>query len=255
MILKPFIDPAHSVNECVWLALECALSLEQSVAAMEILRPMHTSGKFTPDLYSHLDAMSKECVFSTEAMLFHASLALEIKDFARAVDILNAVVTSSPQDVHAVVGLADKHRTSHPGLEELCRKHMKPDVVEAMTEESEDFQNFDHNEFSLHRDAKPDGIERSSSAPRPSSPTAHGEKPASRFAEERTMPAEKQNFIETRELSFDDGTLDAPATTRNRSRIRDDRPTYSRLARLALVEAGRRCPHRRVQQAVEPADK
>jgi hypothetical protein len=153
-------------------------------------------------------------VFTTDVMLFHASLALELKDFARAVDILNAVVTSSPQDVHAVIGLADKHRTSHRGLEELCRKHMQPDVVEAMTEEGEDFQNFDHNEFSLHRDAKPDGIERSSSAPRPSSPTAQGEKPASRFAEERTKPAEKQNFIETRELSFDDdGTLDAPATT------------------------------------------
>ncbi len=211
MILKPFIDPAHSVNACVWLAVDAALTLDQSVAAMEILRPMYVSGKCTPDIYAHLEGTSKESVFTIEVMLFHASLALELKDFPRAVDILNAVVTASPQDVHAVVGLADKHRTSHPGLEELCRKHMQAEVVEAIAE-GEDFQNFDHNEFSLHRDAKADGIERSSSAPRPQSPTAQGEKPASRFAEERTKHTEKQSFTESRELSFDDdGTPDAPS--------------------------------------------
>ena len=212
MILKPFIDPAHSVNACVWLAVDAALTLDQSVAAMEILRPMHVSGKCTPDIYAHLETKSKESVFTIEVMLFHASLALELKDFPRAVDILNAVVTASPQDVHAALGLADKHRAAHPGLEELCRKHMQAEVVEAIAGEGEDFQNFDHNEFSLQRDAKADGIERSSSAPRPQSPAAQTEKPASRFAEERRKPAEKQSFTESRELSFDDeGTPESQA--------------------------------------------
>ncbi|HXV14846.1 MAG TPA: tetratricopeptide repeat protein, partial [Candidatus Krumholzibacteria bacterium] len=208
MLLKPYIDPAHGVNECVWVALDAALGLDQSAVAMEILRPLHQRGNCTPEVYSRLQERSKDGLFTTEVMLFHASLALELKDFPRAVELLNIVVTSSPQDVHSVVGLADKHRTSHPGLEELCRKHMAPEVVEAIAEEG-DFQNFDHNEFSLRRDAKADGLERSSSAPRPSSPKPQGEKPASRFAEERKKPAEKQSFIETRELSFDDeGTIE-----------------------------------------------
>jgi hypothetical protein len=210
MLLKPFIDPAHGVNECVWVALDAALGLDQSAVAMEILRPMHQRGNCTPDIYARLQEKSKDGFFAPEIMLFHASLALELKDFPRAAEILNAVVTTSPQDAHLVVGLADKHRTSHPGLEELCRKHMAPEVVEAIAEE-EEFQNFDHNEFSLRRDAKPDGLERSSSAPRPLSPKPQGEKPASRFAEERKQPAaEKQSFIETRELSFDDeGTVES----------------------------------------------
>ena len=205
MLLKPFIDPAHSVNACVWVALDAALSLDQSAVAMEILRPLHQYGKATPDLYARLEEKSKNGLFAVEIMMFHASLALELKDFARAAEILTAVVAKSPNDVHSVIGLADKHRTSHPGLEELCRKHMQAEATESLTTEGgDDFQNFDHNEFSLHRDAKPDGLERSTSAPRPSSPKAQGEKPASRFAEERNKPAEKQSFIETRELSFDD---------------------------------------------------
>ncbi len=203
LLLKPFIDPAHGVNECVWVALDAALGLDQSAIAMEILRPLHTRGNCTPDIYARLQERSKDGLFTTEVMLFHASLALELKDFPRAVELLNTVVTSSPQDVHSVVGLADKHRTSHPGLEELCRKHMAAEVVESIAEEG-DFQNFDHNEFSLHRGAKADGLERSSSAPRPVAPKPLGEKPVSRFAEERKKPAEKQSFIETRELSFDD---------------------------------------------------
>ncbi len=203
MLLKPFIDPGHGVNECVWVALDAALSLDQSAAAMEILRPLHQRGSCTPDIYARLQEKSKDGFFAAEVMLFHASLALELKDFARAVEILTAVVATSPQDVHAVVGLADKHRTSHPGLEELCRKHMQPEVVESIAEEG-DFQNFDHNEFSLHRDAKASTPERSASAPRPSSPRGQGENPASRFAEERTKSVEKQSFVETRELSFDD---------------------------------------------------
>jgi hypothetical protein len=212
MLLKAFLDPAHGINECVWVALDAALSLEQSAVAMEILRPLHQRGNSTPEIYARLEAKSKNGFFAVEIMMFHASLALELKDFARAAEILTAVVATSPQDVHAVLGMADKHRTAHPGLEELCRKHAQPETTEALATEESDFQNFDHNEFSLHRDAKSGGERPAPTAPRaPSAPSAQGEKPASRFAEERQKTVEKQSFIETRELSFDDdGTPETP---------------------------------------------
>lgn len=230
MILKPFLDPAHGLNECVWVALDAALSLEQSAVAMEILRPIHTRGNCTPDLYARLEEKAKDGFFATEIMMFHASIALELKDFPRASEILHAVVATSPQDAHAVVGLADKHRTSHPGLEELCRKHMEPEVAEPLAEEGEDFQNFDHNEFSLRRDAKAgakaDGIERTSSSAPPSAPKPQGEKPASRFAEDRKRTEEKQSFIESRELSFDDeGTPASESTSEPAESTSDDLDT------------------------------
>ncbi len=210
MLLKPFLDPAHGVNECVWVALDAALALDQSAIAMEILRPLHQRGSCTPDLYARLEGASKDGFFATEIMMFHAALALELKDFPRAVEILNAVVSSSPQDVHAVLGLADKHRASHPGLEELCRKHMQAEETEAIADGDSDFQNFDNDEFSFEGTAKKDGIERTSSA-RPASPKPADDKPASRFAEERKQPVEKQSFIESRELSFDDDGTPASA--------------------------------------------
>lgn len=226
MILKPFLDPAHGLNECVWVALDAALALEQSAVAMEILRPLHTRGNCTPDLYARLEARSKDGFLATEIMMFHAAIALELKDFPRASEILHAVVATSPQDAHAVVGLADKHRTMNAGLEELCRKHMAPEVAEPLAEESEDFQNFDHNEFSLRRDAKADGIERTSSSAPPSAPKPAAEKPASRFAEDRKKPEEKQSFIETRELSFDDeGTPASEAASESAENAADDLDT------------------------------
>ncbi len=213
MALKPFIDPAHSVNECVWVALDAALMLDQSVAAMELLRPLHTSGKCTPEIYARLQEKSKESVFTIDVMLFHASLALELKDFPRAVEILEAIVVKSPQDVHAVVGLADKHRASHPGLEELCRKHLQAEPTESIGEEG-DFQNFDNSEFSFESARKADGIERSTSSSRPpAAPKPQAEKPPSRFAEERKKTVETQSFTESREFSFDDDGTPASQKT------------------------------------------
>lgn len=213
MLLKAFLDPAHGINECVWVALDAALSLDQSAVAMEILRPLHQRGSCTPEIYARLEEKSKNGFFAVEVMMFHASLALELKEFARAAEILTAVVATSPKDVHAVLVMADKHRTAHPGLEELYRKHAQPETTEPLATEETDFQDFDHNEFSLQRDAKTGGDGRPASAPRaPSAPSAPGGKPASRFVEERTKPVEKQSFVETRELSFDDdGTPETPS--------------------------------------------
>ena len=256
MILKPFLDPAHGLNECVWVALDAALALEQSAVAMEILRPLHTRGNCTPDLYARLEARSKDGLLATEIMMFHAAIALELKDFPRASEILHAVVATSPQDAHAVVGLADKHRTMHAGLEELCRKHMEPEPAEPLAGEGEDFQNFDHNEFSLRRDAKADGIERSSSSAPPSTPKPAAEKPASRFAEDRRKPEEKQSFIETRELSFDDeGTPASEAAGESAENAAGDLDTdgFEIASDMRLSPARTEKPM--MPQVAKPADK
>ena len=193
MLLKPHLDPAHGINECVWVALDAALSLDQSAAAMEILRPLHQRGNCSMELYGRLEDRGKNGMLSPEIMLFHASLALELKDFPRAVEILNTVASTSPADIQSVVGLADKHRTVHPGLEELCRKHMQAPVTESVPEDG-DFQNFDNSEFSFHAEEK-DGIERSSSS---------GPKKPAREPERAAAKPKKQSFVENRELSLDD---------------------------------------------------
>ena len=208
MLLKPFLDPAHGLNECVWVALDAALSIDQSAVAMEILRPLHQRGSSTPDIYARLQEKSQNGFFATEIMLFHASLALELKDFARAAEILTAVAATSPQDVHAVLGMADKHRSAHPGIEELCRKLSQPEATEALAAEEPDFQSFDNKEFSFNRDGKTGG-ERPAPAPRASAAPG-AKKPASRFTEEEKKPEKKRSFVEDRELSFDDDGTPAP---------------------------------------------
>jgi tetratricopeptide (TPR) repeat protein len=211
MLLKPFLDPAHGLNECVWVALDAALSLDQSAAAMEILRPLHQRGSSTPDIYARLQEKSQNGSFASEIMLFHASLALELKDFARAAEILTAVAATSPQDAHAVLGMADKHRSAHPVIEELCRKLAQPEATEAVAEEEPDFQSFDNKEFSFHADGKTGG-ERPAAAPRASA-APNAQKPASRFGEEGKKPEKKRSFVEDRELSFDDDGTPAPPST------------------------------------------
>lgn len=255
MLLKPFLDPAHGINECVWVALDAALSLDQSAVAMEILRPLHQRGNCTPDLYARLEEKSKKGFFATEIMMFHASLALELKDFPRAAEILTAVIATSPQDVHAVLGLLDKHRTSHPALEELCRKHAQPENAEVLAEEG-DFTNFDHNDFSL---SKAGGVARPAmaAAPRaPSAPTEDGEKPASRFAEERKKPAEKQSFIETREFTFDDdGTPDAQSAPNADEPVEntgdDDAGVFETSSDLRLSPGGGKTAERKAAKTPE----
>lgn len=205
MLLKPHLDPAHGINECVWVALDAALSLDQSAAAMELLRPLHQRGNCSIELYGRLEDRSKNGMLSTEIMLFHASLALELKDFPRAVEILSTVASTSPADVQSVVGLADKHRTAHPGLEELCRAHMQAPATENVPEEG-DFQNFDNSEFSFHAEEK-DGIERSSSS---------GPKKPGREPERLAAKPKKQSFVENRELSLDDEEASPPAAAEER---------------------------------------
>ena len=204
MLLKPHLDPAHGVNGCVWVALDAALSLDQSSTAMEILRPLHQRGNCSVELYGRLEDVSKKGTLASEIMLFHATLALELKDFPRAVEILNMVATTSPADIQSVVALADKHRTAHTGLEELCRKHMQVPATESMAEEG-DFQSFDNSEFTFDADAKvdgkEDGIERSSST--------GAKKPGKQPERTETKP-KKQSFVENRELSLDDEESSPP---------------------------------------------
>ncbi len=201
MLLKPHLDPADGLSECVALALDAAFSLDQSAVAMEFLRPLHQRGNCSAELFGRLEDTSKKSTLASEVMLFHASLALELKDFARAVEILNAIATASPQDILSVVALADKHRSAHPGLEELCRKHTQVPATERVPEEG-DFQGFDNSEFTFHADAAEDELKGSPSSP------AH--KPARGPQKPAAKPASKQSFVDNRELSLDDDESAAP---------------------------------------------
>jgi len=202
MLLRPFIDAAHGLNACTWLAVDEALGIEQSSVALEILRGLHQHGNHGTEIYAWLEEKSRIGFPPVDVMQFHGALALEQKQFARAAEIFTAVCAGSPQDVAAVLSLIERHRTADPEIENLYRRHApreEPAEVSSAGDDG-DFQMFESNEFKLETSTR--------SAPAPSRPGAEKPKPrfnSSPFTSDRTdgKPARK-NLMESTELSFDD---------------------------------------------------
>ena len=210
MLLRPFIDPAHGLNECTWLALDQALGIEQSSVAVELLRGLHQNGAHGTELYAWLEEKSRVGFPPVDVMQFHATLALEQKQFVRAMEILTAVCAGSPQDVPAVLALIDRHRSASPEIEDLYRKHAPKEEPSETPSASDDgdFQTFESNEFHLESSGRP--------APAPSRTAA--EKPKPRFNSSpftssdrnESKPARK-SLMDANELSFDDdGAVERP---------------------------------------------
>ncbi len=149
LLLRPFIDPANGVNECTWVSLEAAMTLEQSNSALEILRPLHQRGGCTAQLLDWLETRSKEGFLTNEMMMFQATLALEEKRWERASEILRAVCKTSPADATMALTMIDRHRSSHASLEALFKEFAAPEPTEEMRAADGDFQNFDNTEFQL----------------------------------------------------------------------------------------------------------
>lgn len=206
MLLRPFIEPADEINSCTWLALEQALGLEQSSLVIELMRPLQVRGhgkELLAWLEEHLLPLPPP-----ELTIFHASLALDAKDYSRAADMLGDVCAASPADVAAVMSLIERHRDDVE-MEALYRKYTRREETPAAASSSNesDFQTFEPGEFQL---------ETSSRAAAPAAPAAPGpakEKPKPRFNSSPFSNGEKapaksadaeESFIDRGELSFDD---------------------------------------------------
>jgi tetratricopeptide (TPR) repeat protein len=211
MLLRPFIDREAEPNACTWLAVEQALGTEQSGMGLEILRALRQRGNHAGEVYDWLETRASSGLLPIDVMLFHGSLALDLKHFDRAAEILSAVCSTSSGDVTPVLSLIDRHREAHPALDELYRKHAP--VEEAPAESSADggddgdFQTFEPGEFRLEKSANTAPAPPPGRAAGPSSPAP--EKPAPRFstspfASAKGNKADSQSFIDARELTFDD---------------------------------------------------
>lgn len=209
MLLRPFIEPGHGLTACTWLAIEQALGIEQSSVALEILRGLHQRGGFTAELYEWLEERAQNGSLPADVMMFHGSLAIEQKEFERAIEILEAVCSTSKQDVHAVLAIIDRHRNAHPLIDVLYRQHApreeRSGSSEATTSDETEFQSFESSEFHL---------ETPVAKKVPAPPAGAKEKPKVRFssspfssAAEKTSPGgnvARKSFIDARELSLDD---------------------------------------------------
>lgn len=216
MLLRPFTDPANGLNACTWLALEQSLAIEQSSLALELMKPIQAKGHGA-ELFAWLEEHPMPLP-PAELAMFHASLAIEVKNFERAAGMLDDVCAAVPGDVPAVLALIDRHRSKHESIEALFLKYAPkeeaPAAAAAGTEDT-DFQTFEANEFRLETSAN--------KAPTSPSKEKEKEKEKPRFnsspfsAEDREnvldredAPAEEtpKPFIERTELSLDD---DGPA--------------------------------------------
>ncbi len=193
LLLRPYIDPAGGLNECTWVALDAAMTIEQSNVALELLRPLHQRGECTAELCDWLDAKSKEVPVTGDMKLFHATLSLELKRHERAAEMLESVCETSPADAAAAIGLLDRHRSEHPSLEALYKKHSAPEPLDDSAPGEGDFQVFENREFKFQ-----------GSAPAPNTPPKPAEsKPAQRFADTMKKKLPKNRFVDAREISFD----------------------------------------------------
>jgi tetratricopeptide (TPR) repeat protein len=220
MLVRPYIDPAHGLNACTWLAIDAALSIEQSSIALDILRPLQQRGGHGPALYEWLEAKTAVGFLSPDIMMFHGSLAIEQKQVERAAEVLGAVCTTSPQHVSVVLSIIDRHRSAHPALEALWTQHAPKETAEgeAASDDTSDFQMFENTEFKLEgaKDLDP-------AAPKPHADATEAHfaklppfsKPAAGAAPEPggRRPLPKKTLMETQELSFDEDTPDAGEVT------------------------------------------
>ena len=212
MLLKPFIEPAAGINACTWVSVEAALGLDQSSAALDILRPLHQRGEHGPEIFEWLESRLKDGFLPPDVMLFHGSLAVEQKLFERAAEILGAVCSTSPQNVDAVLDVLEVNRSAHASLGDLYTKYAKPKEEEPAAEATAapageaDFQMFDNKEFHLET------TERFTPPARaPQAPAAPGfQKPVSPFGQQG-LP--KKTLMDNAELSLDDLAADAPPET------------------------------------------
>ncbi len=203
LMVRPFIDPANGTNACTWVALDAAMTLDRSNAALEILRPLHQRGNCCGEIYAWFERQPKDHDFTPEMMLMHAALALDERQYERAAEIMRGVCESSPPDVPAVLGMLDRCREAHPALEALHGEYASRDEVNEPAGTGDgagDFQMFDNREFSLPGAA-------------PITPAGTGDTgtKAVGFAEQMKKKIKKGSFIETREISFDDDGGDGSA--------------------------------------------
>ncbi len=202
MVLRPFIEPAAELNACTWLALELALGLENSTVVIELMRPLQARGH-GEDLLAWLEEHPLPLP-PAELTIFHASLALDAKEYSRAADMLGDVCAASPPDVAAVLALIERHRDDVE-IEALHRKYSRTEDTRAAGPAGHegDFQTFEPGEFKL---------ETSSTGPAPAAPAGSSakEKPKPRFnsspfsSAKKTNGGSEESFIDRGELSFDD---------------------------------------------------
>jgi len=206
MLLKPFIDPAHGINACTWLAVETALTIDQSNQALDILRPLQSRGGHGHEIFEWLEEKARAGFLPVNLMLFHGSLALDEKQYERAAEVLNAVLSNSPQDTSAVMGLIDKHRSAHPALESLYVSHAESaphdDIVSSDSpagDDGADFQMFENKEFRLENE----GFETSAGRP-PVSPSAAA-KPGNgkAAATPASKPLPRKSLMDSAEFTLD----------------------------------------------------
>lgn len=181
LLVRPYIDPANGVNACTWLALDASLTLEQSNAALEILRPLQQRGGCNDVLLDWFETRARDAALTPEIRMFHAALAIEFKRPERAAEILRAICASAPQEVPAVLAILDPHRGAHAGLDALYREYAAADAgTEATEADADGFQTFDSSGFGLSATTK---TRKTGAAPANAAP---------------------RKFIETHEISFDD---------------------------------------------------
>jgi len=207
MLLRPFTDPANGLNACTWLSLEQSLAIEQSSLALELMRPIQVRGHGA-ELFTWLEEHPLPLP-PAELAIFHASLALETKNFERAADMLGDVCAASPPDVPAVLALIDRHRSADALIDALYLKYAprkEAPAPAAQATEDGDFQMFEANEFRLETSANTAPASPSKEKAKPrfnSSPFSGADRENALPADEAPTP-----FIDRGELSLDD---DGPA--------------------------------------------
>ena len=222
MLLRPFIEQAGEINACTWLALEQALSLEQSSVVLELMRPLQAKGHGV-ELFRWLEEHQLPLP-PAELAIFHASLAIEAKEYERAADMLDDVCAASPPDIPAVLALIERHCNADHAIDVLHMKYAPRKHAPAATAASGgdgEFQNFEPNEFKLETSS---GVVTAPASPS-GKPKAKPRFNTSPFSTGPKNAAGDDNpMIERTELSLDD---DAPASRAEEEPARAAAPSSS----------------------------
>ncbi|MDH3196653.1 MAG: tetratricopeptide repeat protein [Candidatus Krumholzibacteria bacterium] len=206
--LRPHVQDQTDSLLLHWVYLDAALAAEQTIRVLEMVRRLQADESRRSELLSWLDAKGKEKFLPAEILMLQGELALEHKEYARAVEVLTAVCGASPNDIPSVLVLVERYKQHDPALEAFHRER-SAERAESRTQSSGrdagDFEHFENKEFSFT--AKPPEKAAEKAADKaPEKPAEKAPAPAEPAAPATPEPAaEKPSAIEN--------TGDGPFTT------------------------------------------
>jgi tetratricopeptide (TPR) repeat protein len=155
-LMRPHVENVSDSLALHFLYMDAALLAEQTRRVLEKVKAIRRSEQHRDELYEWLEKKSAEQFLPADVMIVHGEMALEKEKFDRAVEILKAVVASSPNDANAVMTILEKHKNGNRKIAEFYDEQLEKQRSDAPqhADDGSEFEHFENKEFKFTSGAK-----------------------------------------------------------------------------------------------------